>query len=515
MISQNQQHIILRQTLDVALHGAESEGLALHQVLPEVMEKYVNPAIEKVLNHYANFSEYISIDYLEIDVGSLSFAKLEQDLAEQVKHCLERALREKMMALAPLNELGQSDSQINESSVAVHETYAQSVRMAFLHFIHTGRLPWSFKLEHGSLEDTVLAVWRDLSVTQLSFWRAEIKASLMHDEARKRLRYQFTDKLLEKLLVLLAPNTHQAILKTLLFIDQLKIESVHKQILKQAFWQAIIQQLAIDDDLNIKQVLQQTLILISEHVLARNVESLTVLKDFFAGHGVNLLPLNPSFFKLNRDANETLEATRQADVADNPIKHARLHTVESEPQDNSVEKRLPLLYDEASELKVGIYTNFAGLVLLHPFLPRFFEVLGITINDKIVASSRAVNLLHYLTTGQKHAAEYELVLAKVLCNIPLAQAVEYGVEFTEAELAQASALLEAVISHWQALKDTSVEGLRGTFLIRNGKLTQRDDGDWLLQVESKSFDILLNSLPWGISMIQLPWMPKMLRVEWM
>ncbi len=162
----------------------------------------------------------------------------------------------------------------------------------------------------------------------------------------------------------------------------------------------------------------------------------------------------------------------------------------------------------------GIYINFAGLVLLHPFLPQFFKVLDIVVDDVIVQPLRAVSLLHYLATGQKYAAEYELVLAKVLCNIPLSTPVELEIEFTEAEMAQTLKLLEAVISHWEVLGTTSVDGLRGTYLIRSGKLTLREDGDWLLQVESKSYDILLGSLPWGISMIQLPWMSKMLWVEW-
>jgi hypothetical protein len=64
------------------------------------------------------------------------------------------------------------------------------------------------------------------------------------------------------------------------------------------------------------------------------------------------------------------------------------------------------------------------------------------------------------------------------------------------------------------LRNTSPDGLRGTFLIRSGKLCLRDGGDWSLQVESNSFDILLDQLPWGISMIKLPWMEKMLWVEW-
>ena len=77
-----------------------------------------------------------------------------------------------------------------------------------------------------------------------------------------------------------------------------------------------------------------------------------------------------------------------------------------------------------------------------------------------------------------------------------------------------AALLSAVVGHWDALKNTGQEGLRETYIKRPGKISRRNDGDWLLQVESKSYDILLDRLPWGISMVRLPWMARMLRVEW-
>ena len=86
-------------------------------------------------------------------------------------------------------------------------------------------------------------------------------------------------------------------------------------------------------------------------------------------------------------------------------------------------------------------------------------------------------------------------------------------ELTAEEEEEATALLTAVIRHWDALGDTSIDGLRGTFLVRPGKLTQRGL-DSVLLVEGRSFDILLDRLPWGIGMIQLPWMEKMLWVEW-
>ena len=183
------------------------------------------------------------------------------------------------------------------------------------------------------------------------------------------------------------------------------------------------------------------------------------------------------------------------------------------PTYTGVEKA-PIDISEHPDIGEGIYVENAGLILLHPFLPQFFEALDIATEDKLLQSERALCLLHFLTTGQLIAPEYELVLPKILCNVPLGTTVAADVALTAVEQEEASALLQAVIRHWEALRNTSPDGLRGTFLIRPGKVTFRDDGDWLLQVESNTFDILLDQLPWGISMIKLPWMEKMLWVEW-
>lgn len=170
---------------------------------------------------------------------------------------------------------------------------------------------------------------------------------------------------------------------------------------------------------------------------------------------------------------------------------------------------------EHPDSATGLYIDHAGLVLLHPFLPLFFRGLGIAGDDTLLHENRALFLLHYLVTGNWCAAEYELVLMKVLCGLPLAFVSEPEDPLKPEEAEEAEALLAAVIRHWEALKNTGPAGLRETFLKRSGKLVSKNDGEWLLQVESKGYDILLDRLPWEISMIRLPWMPSMLRVEWL
>lgn len=164
----------------------------------------------------------------------------------------------------------------------------------------------------------------------------------------------------------------------------------------------------------------------------------------------------------------------------------------------------------------GVFARHAGIILLHPFLNSFFKRLEM-VHDKefanLMAHQKALHLLYYLSTGQKHPDEYELVIAKVLCAYPLQQPVETDIELTEMELNEANDLLIAAIAQWEVLKNSSAAALREGFLQRNGKLFSKSDKLYL-QVEKSAIDVLLDRLPWNLSMIKLPWMNEMLRVEW-
>jgi hypothetical protein len=208
-----------------------------------------------------------------------------------------------------------------------------------------------------------------------------------------------------------------------------------------------------------------------------------------------------------RDSRTATEAAQNKKTAASPVSARPLHRADQRFSPASFPQQ------EHSEAAEGIYINNAGLVLLHPFLPKFFENLSLTAGKKLQQVERALCLLHFLATGQDTAPEYELVLPKILCNVPLLFPVETHTALSAAEKEEALALLSAVIRHWNALRNTSPDGLRGTFFVRAGKISLREN-DWLLQVEPQTWDILLEQLPWGIGMIKLPWMDRLLHVEW-
>jgi hypothetical protein len=167
-------------------------------------------------------------------------------------------------------------------------------------------------------------------------------------------------------------------------------------------------------------------------------------------------------------------------------------------------------------LATGIHINNAGLILVAPYLPRLFSLLQFTQDGKFIhaaAADRAVHLLQYIVTGQAQAAEYELLLNKILCGISSSMPISAGIEITPEEETTIQQLLQSIILHWKQLGKTSIEGFREIFLARQGWLRLEEDS-WQLEVKEQTFDMLLDSIPWSYSLVKFTWTDKPLYVSW-
>jgi hypothetical protein len=162
--------------------------------------------------------------------------------------------------------------------------------------------------------------------------------------------------------------------------------------------------------------------------------------------------------------------------------------------------------------------NHAGLVLLHPFLPSFFEATGLKTGEHWQVSgfglARAAALLFFIASGREDIHEYDLGLVKVLLGLrPVAPLCVAEGLISASDRAACDGLLQTVIAHWSALKRTSIAGFRASFLERQGLLRQQGHG-WKLQIERVAYDVLRDQLPWAISVFKLPWMKDPLYTEW-
>ncbi|MBP1638830.1 MAG: hypothetical protein H6Q17_413 [Bacteroidetes bacterium] len=162
------------------------------------------------------------------------------------------------------------------------------------------------------------------------------------------------------------------------------------------------------------------------------------------------------------------------------------------------------------------YIDNAGLALLAPYLPRLFDRLQLTEASNFKdrdAQIRAMFLLQYLVFEHTEFPEYQMTFNKLLTGFQTGVPIPLGIELTETEKETADGMLRAVIQHWKKLSNTSVAGLRQSFLQREGKICAIDEG-LELTVESKAYDMLLDSVPWSYSVIKFSWMKDSISVKW-
>ncbi len=161
-------------------------------------------------------------------------------------------------------------------------------------------------------------------------------------------------------------------------------------------------------------------------------------------------------------------------------------------------------------------TRFGGLVLIAPFLPAFFAELKLVADGQFPGDAerhKAIHLLNFIASGKTKAPEYALLLHKLLCGMEITAPVPKTMKLSAAEKKEALFLLDDIAEQWTALRGSSGEAIRATFMRRNGILEKREHG-WLLRVEKAPMDIMLETFPWGISIIKAPWMQQLLHVEW-
>ena len=159
----------------------------------------------------------------------------------------------------------------------------------------------------------------------------------------------------------------------------------------------------------------------------------------------------------------------------------------------------------------------AGLVIFNPMIPTFFQHLGFLNKESQFKSIhhrvRAVHLLQVLTGLQSKHYDHLLQLNKIICGLDPGFPVDPAFRVTKREKAEATDLLESVLGHWKVMEGTSVGGFQESFVQRNG-VVEKSGGDWVVHVENKSIDILMDDLPWGINLLSFPWNGFVVHVEW-
>ncbi len=454
-MSYSNHHRIKKAILNVQFPD-ERTAFSGQKRLVDVFNRLLLPVLEDVFNSYVQGDQVYQINHLELDLGTFDLEHLDETLIRQT---IYQQLQLQWQELLP------ADMAVLSPEISLEET--------FIEFLKRGILPWQSIF--NTVEEIELALE---ALTPASAYRiVQLAIPLLQQRScRFRLVYQFSSKCFEWILQQLHPETAEQYLQ----IARSTLGSLESPESKEALL-AVAIALPRDDTISshtLENQFRDYIQSVSGTASTSQQESGTVPSD------ANLDELPPEV------SNELLG-----------------HAV------TPLSALTPTTEIGAEEW----YIRNAGIVLLHPFLVRFFGHLMLLNSQRefisVAAQTKAIHMMHYLATGEERPQEHETLLYKILCGFVIEQPLIKDLSLSPEDKAESIDLLAAVIQHWTKLKNTSPDGLREGFLQRDGKLMRQEAG-WKLIVEQRSIDILLDSLPWGLSMVKLPWMESMLSVDW-
>lgn len=180
--------------------------------------------------------------------------------------------------------------------------------------------------------------------------------------------------------------------------------------------------------------------------------------------------------------------------------------------------------NEVSELEEVVQPDYipvanAGLCLFAPWIIRLFGMLDLLAEDRkdlkdMDARIRAIFILQRLVTAeQREYKESDLAFNRLLVACPFNVPLPKSHELTDKEIETVESMLAGVKANWPKMANTSIGGFQRSFIEREGHLEQQES-KWILTVENKAYDILLDSLPWSYKMIRLPWLKKPINISW-
>lgn len=494
-MAKEERHIIRKQVLDLILPD-ERQASEWQRKISKLYQNEVLPALNKAFAELKLGEATLRIPRLEIDLGIIQTERLEKDFPVLCIQAIVKQIKDRRALLA-VSEIKQEEKIVSPQEAAFEY---------FFFFLEHGNFPWNAR--HVSLATIQTEIHTILGKNYLDFITSLKKLFRKNPASIRRLTRQFPQ---EWVAVFTAKLCEISKKELDYVVKQLKIATQQQgqQFSNAKIYEKIFQMWSEDGITTIAQA-QVT----EAHQFFTNVKA--VIKDSKTNDQQVIERLIKeqtahSSSASGKPLNEQLGAEKTAHAASLASKQLINRQLAEEKTAQSFSLPSAKLAVEQS-----IFIDNAGLVLLAPYVQLFFEALQFTKENTFVSQDtqeRAVHVLQYLATREENPEEHVLLLNKILCNLLIQNPIERFITLADEEKEESEHLLKSVIRNWGGLGNTSPDGLREGFLKRTAKLSYKDD-HWLLQVERKSIDILLEKLPWGFSIIKLPWMQTTLHTEW-
>jgi len=514
--------------------GSTAEALLWRTKLRQKGTEVVLPALDQALDAIASPEQVVHIPRIELrirlqrpeEVETLLPGEIRRLLQEQLRDLLDEQARKQSMTGLPQNDAEEAppehslpESPGDQNQPSRTASLERSSLAPLLHYLQTGLLPWRAAV--GSAQDLAAALHATCrtflpQIVQHLANSREAAAfyfrllQLLPREACGLLIREHTDALAGERGAALRAGLEQLLEGTAKYSRYARLELLAAILPQTHRWRT-----APEDAWSLPPMAAMA---------APPPGAQPLLAHWIA----ELPPPTAALFRSERTPSMRTEdghptAVLLETVADNPSdpeSRAADTTREGCPAGGSAAKNKPARSSrpETPEALFPLLVQQAGLILLHPYLVRLFEHRAVKAADSEELPPahlpRAAALLHFLATGRDECYEYELGLSKLLLGLhPLDPLPVCAGLLTTADQAEATTLLRAMIGHWSVLKNTSIPGLRASFLERPGLVRDEANG-WRLNVERRAHDLLLEQIPWNISIVRLPWMARPLFIEW-
>lgn len=478
----------------------EQLALSMRKVINDTVKYELKGMMERVFANNTPADLYINIDKLYIDLGTLTANEMEQQFTKLAETKLVNELRRQLQDyMEPVYKTEQQQHDFYDNSrsagpfLQLNPAREQELT-ALVYFFEQGIYPW----------------WYPKAAQKTP---AQLLADLSDDDA---------DTLLLKLISLSKKRPADAVGRIILRLFAHLLEQGYKPLisgLTNLYNQATLtrntetvikhaEQLAAIFSLRLKGFYRHLFsFILQDNELATDNFLVNFFKQIVADEKLTVdeLRKNQRAQKLKPELDDVIkQIIVQNEKSPGPAR-----------QKEEVEK-ITSTQDEAQPDQ-GIYIGNAGLLLLNPFLQYLFTDAGLLKPSNQWLSERAqckaAVLLYYLQAGDTDYKEWEMALNKILCGLDHPAVLPDDIILSDEDRQICDDLLKAVIQHWEALKGAGIDALRNTFLLREGKISRKED-HWLVQVERTGADILLDRLPWGFSTIKLPWLAQLIHTEW-
>lgn len=462
--------------------------------------------VDSILSRYDRADEIIRLESLEIDLGTMA----EEEFYDLFPKRLASRLQDIFSAFIQDPEAYSNQIQIIPAGKSKLEVLAFYLQYGYFH--------WETEGEKNDFR----FLMQELLQSEPDALRLLIQSLGGNETIRDRLVTQLPDTVLEQIVILLEPVDGSFINNYTQVLTSLYPHTGRSEIGEQDF-RDVIQNLIFAYLLypnrgyfNRKQFVWQTIQGLSKRY---NIHLLSLI-DLLTSQ-VKVLSegqsLIPELFLILNEIRKEVKLDKEPATANQagkkekskPAVRSHLSPSILRESNKSIEKN-----DPAAVCRI----ENAGLVLFSPYFSRLFHTLEYLSADHRTfrtkeAQIRAIFVLQALVSDKRSFPETDLSLNKILTGYPLSGTLPRTLELTSKEKETTRLLLEAVMQNWEKMRNTSLEGFRQTFVMRDGKLIE-NDRSWELHVEEKGVDILLSTLPWGFRLIKTPYIPKLLEVFW-